>query len=78
MDIATIVGLVAAFGLIYMAISANAAAFIDTASLLIVVAGSIAVVMARCSLGEFLSAVGVMGKAFSRKIDDPGDLVIAI
>ena len=51
MDIATIVGLLAAFGLIFMAISENAPAFVDTASLLIVVAGSIAVVMARCSLG---------------------------
>ena len=49
MDIATIVGLLAAFGLIFMAISENAPAFVDTASLLIVVAGSIAVVMARCS-----------------------------
>ena len=57
MDIATIVGLLAAFGLIFMAISENAPAFVDTASLLIVVAGSIAVVMARCSLGEFLGAV---------------------
>ena len=55
MDIATIVvALLAAFGLIFMAISENAPAFVDTASLLIVVAGSIAVVMARCSLGEFL------------------------
>ena len=44
MDIATIVGLLAAFGLIFMAISENAPAFVDTASLLIVVAGSIAVV----------------------------------
>ena len=67
MDNATIVGLLAAFGLIFMAISENAPAFVDTASLLIVVAGSIAVVMARCSLGEFLGAMGVMGKAFSRK-----------
>ena len=76
-DIATIVGLLAAFGLIFMA-SENAPAFVDTASLLIVVAGSIAVVMARCSLGEFLGAMGVMGKAFSRKIDDPVELITQI
>ena len=78
MDIATIVGLLAAFGLIFMAISENAPAFVDTASLLIVVAGSIAVVMARCSLGEFLGAMGVMGKAFSRKLDDPVELITQI
>ena len=77
MDIATIIGLLAAFGLIFMAIAENAPAFIDTASLLIVVAGSIAVVMARCSLGEFLGAIGVMGKVFSRKIDDV-DLITQI
>ena len=78
MDIATIVGLLAAFGLIFMAISENAPAFVDTASMLIVVAGSIAVVMARSSLGEFLGAIGVMGKAFSRKIDDPVELITQI
>ena len=78
MDIATIVGLLAAFGLIFMAISENAPAFVDTASMLIVVAGSIAVVMARCSLGEFLGAMGVMGKAFSRKIGDPVELITQI
>ena len=75
MDIATIIGLVGAFGIIYMAISANAAAFIDTASFLIVVAGSIAVVLARCTLGEFLGAIGVLGKAFSRKIENPFELI---
>lgn len=75
MDIATLVGLVGAFGIIYMAISANAAAFLDTASMLIVVAGSIAVVLARCTLGEFLGAFKVLGKAFSRKIDNPFDLI---
>ena len=78
MDIATIVGLLAAFGLIFMAISENAPAFVDTASLLIVVAGSIAGVMARCALGEFLGAMGGMGKAFSRKIDDPVELITQI
>ncbi len=40
MDIATIVGLLGAFGFIVMAID-DFAAFVDTPSLLIVVAGSI-------------------------------------
>ena len=75
MDIATLLGLVGAFGIIYMAISANAAAFVDTASMLIVIAGSIAVVLARCTLGEFLGAFKGLGKAFSRKIDNPFDLI---
>jgi chemotaxis protein MotA len=75
MDIATILGLIGALGLIYFAISANAAAFLDTASMLIVVAGSIMVVLARCTLGEFLGAFKILGKAFSRKIDNPFDLI---
>ena len=58
MDIATIVGLLGAFGMIIMAID-DLAAFIDTSSLLIVVGGSIMVVMLRSSLGEFLGAVAV-------------------
>ena len=71
MDIATIIGLLGAFGLIFMAID-DMAAFIDTPSLLIVVGGSIMVVMFRSSLGEFLA---VMGKAFKSKIDEPAQLI---
>ncbi len=64
MDIATIIGLLGAFSLIFMAID-DIAAFVDTPSLLIVVGGSIMVVMFRSSLGEFLGAVGVMGKTLT-------------
>jgi len=60
--------------LIFMAID-DMAAFIDTPSLLIVVGGSIMVVMFRSSLGEFLGAVAVMGKAFKSKIDEPAQLI---
>ena len=74
MDLATIIGLLGAFGLIFMAID-DMAAFIDTPSLLIVVGGSIMVVMFRSSLGEFLGAMGVMGKTFKNKIDEPGALI---
>ena len=68
MDIATIVGLLAAFGLIISAMS-DPAAFVDIPSVLIVVAGSIAVVLFRSSLGEFLGAIGVMGKCFKNKLE---------
>ena len=74
MDIATIVGLLGAFGFIVMAID-DFAAFVDTPSLLIVVAGSIMVVMFRSSLGEFLGAVGVLGKTFKNKLDAPEALI---
>lgn len=74
MDIATIVGLLGAFGFIVMAID-DFAAFVDTPSLLIVVAGSIMVVMFRSSLSEFLGAVGVLGKTFKNKLDAPEALI---
>ena len=74
MDIATIVGLLGAFGLIVSAID-DIGAFIDTPSMLIVVGGSIMVVMLRSSLGEFLGAVSVLGKTFKNKLDDQGKLI---
>ena len=74
MDIATIVGLLGAFGLIVSAID-DLGAFIDTPSMLIVVGGSIMVVMLRSSLGEFLGAVSVLGKTFKNKLDDQGKLI---
>jgi chemotaxis protein MotA len=74
MDLATIIGLLGAFSLIFMAID-DMAAFIDTPSMLIVVGGSIMVVMFRSSLGEFLGAIAVMGKTFKNKIDEPGALI---
>ena len=74
MDIATIVGMLGAFGLIFMAID-QPSAFVDTPSMLIVVAGSIMVVMFRSSLGEFLGAVGVMGKTFKNKLEPAEDLI---
>lgn len=74
MDIATIVGLLGAFGLIFSAMD-DPGAFIDTPSMLIVVAGSTAVVLFRSSLGEFLGAIGVAGKTFKNKLDAPEQLI---
>ena len=74
MDIATIVGLLGAFGLIFASID-DIGAFIDTPSILIVLCGSAMVTMARSSLAEFLSAGGVAGKCFMYKLDSPKDLI---
>ena len=76
MDIATIIGLLGSFGLIVSAIGFDSMGqFVDTPSILIVVAGSIMVVMFRSSLGEFLGAIAVMGKTFKNKLDKPEDLI---
>lgn len=74
MDIATVIGLIGAFALIFMAID-NIEMFINTPSLIIVVGGSIAVVLMRSTLAEFLGAVGVAMKVFLVKIDKPADIV---
>ena len=76
MEIATIVGMLAAFGLIFSAMD-DPTAFVDVPSVLIVVAGSIAVVLFRSSLAEFLGAVGVMGKTFKNKLEPGEDLICA-
>ena len=77
MDIATLVGLIGAFGLIAASIS-EPALFVNVPSLLIVVGGSIMVVLFRSSLGEFLGAVAVAGKTFKGGLDKPEDLVVQI
>lgn len=77
MDLATIVGLLGASGLIVvtMLMSGSLAMFINVPSLIIVVGGSIFAVMAKFGLGQFLGAVKVAGKSFSSKIDNPADLI---
>ena len=76
MDIATIVGLLGALGLIVMSIGIDSmGSFIDVPSILIVVAGSIMVVLFRSSLGEFIGAISVLGKTFKNKLDKPEVLI---
>jgi chemotaxis protein MotA len=76
-DLATIVGLLGAMGLIVvtMLMSGSLAMFINIPSLVIVVGGSIFAVMAKFGLGQFLGAMKVAGKSFSNKIDDPSTLI---
>ena len=74
MDIATIIGLLGAFGFIAMAID-EPASFVNPPSLMIVVGGTLMVALLRSSLAEFLSAVKVMGKTFKNKLDQPTDLI---
>ena len=78
MDIATLIGMLGAFGFIVLAISQGGAglgAYIDVGSVMIVFGGSIMVVMLRSSLGEFIGAVKVAGKCFKNKLDKPQELI---
>jgi chemotaxis protein MotA len=74
MDLATIAGLLIAFTFIALSIS-DPGAFIEASSLMIVLGGSTAVVLYRSSLGEFLGAIKVAGKAFKNSLDEPKALI---
>jgi chemotaxis protein MotA len=76
-DIATLFGLIGAFVMIALSITAPAM-FIDIPSVLIVVCGSLFVVLARSSMGEFLSAVSVAAKTFKNKLDKPEALIMQL
>lgn len=77
MDLATLVGVLGAFGIILgaMTMSGGVGLFIDVPSVLIVVVGTIFVVLMKFGLGQFLGCFKVAGKAFMFKIVAPVDLI---
>ena len=74
MDIATIIGFVAVFGLIISALG-DPAPFIDPPSILIVVGGTAATVLARSTFPEYIGAIKVAMKTVKYKVDKPEDLI---
>lgn len=77
MDLATIIGFIAACGVVGIGIlmGGPVGVLVDGASMFIVVAGSLAVVLMRSSLGDFIGAASLAGQAFSNKVDKPEDLI---
>lgn len=77
MDIATLVGILGAFGIIIGAIMSGGdlMVFVDTASVLIVVVGTFMVTLAQVTLGDFLGSFAVGFKSFLYKVDDPQKLI---
>ena len=77
MDIATLIGLIGAFGLIIWSMlqGGTLAAYINMPGLAIVLGGSIMVVLLRSSLEEFLNAIKVAGKAFGKALEKPDELI---
>lgn len=69
MDIATLLGLIGSFAIVLMAIllGGSAGMFIDPASILIVLVGSLFVVLMQYPLGQFLGAGKAAAKAFMFK-----------
>ncbi|MEM7100612.1 MAG: flagellar motor protein PomA [Pseudomonadota bacterium] len=77
MDLATLIGLLGAFGIVSYAMLSGGSIdmFVNVPSLLIVIVGSLFVVLMNFTLGQFLGAIKVAIKAFSFKLTAPKDLI---
>ncbi|MGB1236992.1 MAG: flagellar motor protein PomA [Pseudomonadales bacterium] len=77
MDIATLIGILGAFGIVVaaMATGGDVGVFINTPSLLIVIGGSTFVVLIKFTLGQFLGIGKIMGKAFMFKSVKTEDII---
>lgn len=77
MDLATLLGLLIAFGFIIGAIATGGSMilFVNIPSILIVLGGSIAVVLMQFTVGQFFGAFRVAMKAFFHKSENPNELI---
>ena len=77
MDLATLLGMLGAFGVLIFAVmnGGSAEVFMNTSSLLIVICGTLLVVLMKFNLGQALGAMSVAARAFSNKLPDPAVLI---
>ena len=77
MDLATLIGLLGAIGIIIMAmvLGGSVLLFINIPSLLIVVVGTLFAVLIKFPISHFLGAFKIAAKAFMAKTDDPKSLI---
>lgn len=77
MDLATLLGVLGAFGVVAgaMTMSGGIGIYVDVASILIVFAGTIFVVLVKFNVRQFLGCFKVAGKAFMFKLVAPLDLI---
>ena len=77
MDLATIIGLVGAFGIVAyaMILGGDVGLFANAPSFLIVIVGSTFAVLIKFGLSQFLGASKVIVKAFKFKIDTPQEVI---
>ncbi len=77
MDLATLLGLITAWGLIIATIALGAAAgtFVNMPSLAIVLGGTFAVVLMRFTLGQFIGSIKTATKAFLHKSESPEAII---
>jgi chemotaxis protein MotA len=79
-DLATLLGLVVAWGLIIATIMLGAAAstFINLPSVAIVIGGTFAVVLMRFTLGQFIGSLKTATKAFLHKSESPEEIIESV
>jgi len=75
MDIATIVGIIAAFAFIMVGVQENIGAMLNAPSAIIVIGGTIASSLIMNPLSEVINTVGVYKKSFVNKIPVPTELI---
>ena len=77
MDLATLLGLVGAFGIVIaaMMLGGSGDMFVNLPSILIVLVGSMFVVLMKFNLGQFFGAAKVAARAFSFKLQSPEQLI---
>lgn len=77
MDLATLIGLIGAFGIVLTSIilGGSAGTFVNYPSLAVVLGGTAMVTMMKFSLGKFLGAASVAINAFLYKPSKPEDLI---
>jgi chemotaxis protein MotA len=74
-DIATLIGLVAAFGLVLFAIGSGIPSFIDPPSIMIVVGGTFGVIMIAYPLNSVIGLIGIIIKTFMYKVDAGKEII---
>jgi chemotaxis protein MotA len=79
-DLATLLGLLIAWGLIIatIALGSGALVFINAPSLMIVLGGTIAVVLMRFTVGQFIGSIKTAMKAFLYKAESTDDLINSV
>ena len=75
MDLATLIGIVGAIGLLVMVLAGDIMMFVDIQSVIIVFGGSIFIVLSNYNMGQFFGMVKIIGKAFIFKLEKPEELI---
>lgn len=77
MDLATLIGIVGAIGLLVMAmvLAGDIMMFVDIQSVIIVFGGSIFIVLSNYNMGQFFGMGKIIGKAFIFKLEKPEELI---